>query len=404
MEVMMVEVITPTADPDRGGFGVRVHGIVSMLGEFADVRVVITESSDGHPVPGVEYVHLPSQDTFRTRIQRMRTYYRLDFPKRNHQEPPDVVFVESLELLGLHQYGPRVPLVLDEHNVYWNLLRYEMTNAPFFRGWIGRRGAVRRLLIPRLLERAKRYEVSAIRRSVRTLVTSETDREAILEECPDAASKLRVLPSCVDVQRISPLPDPGDARSVVFVGDFNYVPNREAAEFIVRTLAPKLPHARFLLVGPNREPGRLAPNVVATGYAPDLSAVFLAAAICIAPLARGSGTRIKILTYLAAARPVVTTSKGCEGLPVEDGRHLLIRDNPRDFIAAVGELLEDPERRRRLGAEGRKLVESKFDWRVQVPYLRELTSEILDGPSKATDRGPVGFGGSCEQGGSGAPV
>jgi glycosyltransferase involved in cell wall biosynthesis len=347
-----------------------------MFSTFAEVEVVLTDWLDGPKVPGVTYRSVRLRDSPRTRLRRLGTYYRTDFPRRRLSSPPDLCVVESLDLLGLHQYGSAVPIILDEHNVYWHLLRYELVNAPFFQGWIGRRRAIQRLLIPGLLERAKRFEVRAIRRSARTLVTSEADREAVLEECPDAASKVRVMPNCVDVQRIGPFPDPTESRNVVFVGDFNYVPNREAAEFILRVLAPRQPKARFLLVGPNREPKAEAPNVLATGHAPDLSAILREATVCIAPLVHGSGTRIKILTYLAAARPVVATTKACEGLPVEDGRHLLIRDDPTEFGDAVRELLEDPHSRHRLGAQGRELVESMFDWRAQVSALRNLVAEV----------------------------
>src|SRR6266516_498944 len=225
---MKVEIITPNADPDRGGFGSRVHGIVSMFSQFADVRVVVTDPVNGNRVPGVEYVEVPLSNSLRTRIGRMRRYYRRDFPARKSSPPPDLVVVESLDLIGLHQYGPRVPMVLDEHNVYWNLLDYEMENAPFFQGWLGRRSAIRRVMKPRLLERAKRYEIEAIRRSARTLVA----------ECPDAEGRVRVLPNCADLQRIPALPDPGNSRTVAFIGDFNYIPNREAAEFVFHTLAP----------------------------------------------------------------------------------------------------------------------------------------------------------------------
>ena len=373
---MLIEIITTNADPERGGFGNRVHGLVSMFSQFADVRVVLTDWAGGARVPGVTYTSIPLKDTVRTKVHRLRAYYRADFPRRAPVDPPDFVVVESLDLLGLHQYGPGVPMILDEHNVYWNLLRYEIPNAPFFRGPIGRRAFVRRRLIPSLLARAKRFEVQAIRDSRRTFVTSDEDQREVLAEVPDAAPKLHVLPNCVDVQRIPALPDDPASRNVLFVGDFNYVPNREAAEFISRTLAPGLPEAQLLLVGADPPADAVGSNVAATGRVPDLLKILQGASVCIAPLTHGSGTRIKILTYLAAARPVVATAKACEGLPVRDGHHLLIRDDPREFRAAIQELLEDSEHRRRLGATGRQLVESKFDWRVHVPYLRDLVSQV----------------------------
>jgi glycosyltransferase involved in cell wall biosynthesis len=215
-------------------------------------------------------------------------------------------------------------------------------------------------------------------------VTSEVDRLAIVKESPELAPKIRVLPNTVDVQRIPAMPDPPGSRDVLFVGDFNYVPNQEAAEFVSRSLAPSIPSARFLLVGSSPPPDPRRPsNVTVTGRIPDLHRVLQTAAVCIAPLFHGSGTRVKILTYLAAARPVVATSKACEGLPVLDGVHLIIRDDPTEFQDAVENLLGDPEARRQLGMGGRELVESELDWRVHVPLLKEISAEVCS-ESRAT--------------------
>ena len=382
---MLVEVITSNDDPDRGGFGARVHGIVSMFSRFADVRVVRTDSLEGPRIPGVEYEDIPLHDGLRTRLGRLRTYYRTRFPRREPVESPDLVVVESLDLLGLHQFGPRVPLVLDEHNVYWNLLTYQLADAPFFRGWFGRTALHRQWFVDRLLDRARRFEVRAIRASARILVTSDIDRRAIVADCPDASSRVHVLPNCVDAERFLALPEQPDSRDVVFVGDFNYVPNREAAEFVSRTLAPGIPRARFLLVGSNPPDAPDRPsNVVATGRVPDLRPVLRDAAVCIAPLAHGSGTRIKILTYLASGRPVVATTKACEGLPVLDGVHLLIRDDPGEFRDAVRGLLDDPTARGSLASRGRELVASKLDWKVHVPWLREFATEVCSGAGVTT--------------------
>jgi len=374
---MRVEVITPDADPDHGGFGGRVHGLISMFSRFADVRVVLTSWFAGPRIPGVDYREMPLHDNVLTRLGRLKTHYRTRFPRRETADRPDLVVVESLDLLGLHQYGRDVPMILDEHNVYWDLLGYDIVNAPFFRGWLGRRDAVRGWLIPRQLDRARRFEIQAIRDSSRTLVTSETDRATILAGAPESAPKVRVLPNTIDTERIRALPDASESRNVLFVGDFNYVPNQEAAEFVSLVLAPNLPSARFLLVGSNPPSGSVgAPNVVAPGRVPDLQETLRDAAVCIAPLRHGSGTRVKILTYLAAARPVVATTKAVEGLPVIDGVHLLVRDDPAEFREAVGRLLDDPKTRRALGVRGRDLVESKFDWRVHVPWLREFSAEV----------------------------
>ena len=373
---MKVEVITFDADPDHGGFGTRVHGLVRMLSRFCDVRVVLTDWFGGPRVPGVEYEELPLKDTAGSRLRRLRTYYKTDFPDRTARDGPDVAIVESLDLLGLHQYGEGVPLILDEHNIYWELLRYEIYNSPFFKTWFGRRRLVQGWLAPRLLARARAFEVDAIRRAARTLVTSESDRSVLLAAVPEVEDRVRVLPNCVDLDRFPSGGSPPETNDVVFVGTYSYVPNRDAAVFVSQALAPEIPSARFVLVGKDAPEAARGPNVVRTGYVADLQQVLDRAAICIAPLTQGSGTRLKVLTYLAAGKPVVATSKACDGLEVVDGVHVIIRDDREGMVAAIRELLEDPDRRRELGEAGRDLVRAKYDWRAHVGRLKEFISEV----------------------------
>ena len=75
--------------------------------------------------------------------------------------------------------------------------------------------------------------------------------------------------------------------------------------------------------------------------------------------------------------PVVTTSKGAEGLAVVHGDHLLIADDPREFAAATVRLLRDAELSVALGARGRDLVRARYTWSVQGARLRDLVRELL---------------------------
>lgn len=377
---MKVEIITFDANPDHGGFGTRVHGIVSIFSQFADVTVVRTDWTQGPALPGVRYEDVLLREGLRSKLRRLQTYYKTDFPRRVTTEPPDFTLVESLDLMGLHQYGEAVPLVLDEHNVYWDLLRYEMVNAPFFKGRWGRRPLIRRWLLPRLLRRAKAFEVTALRRAAHTLVTSETDRRLILEELPELQGRVHVLPNCVDLARIPSSKEEVETNRVLFVGNYNYVPNREAALYIAQSLAPALSEAEFVLVGADPPSGGLyGQNVVAPGYVEDLQGTLNTSALCIAPLTQGSGTRLKILTYLGAGKAVVATTKACEGLEVRDDVHLLIRDDGEGFRAAIRALLSDRDLRQRLASEGRRLVETTYDWRVYVEWGRGFAREVQEG-------------------------
>src|SRR5213078_3725428 len=100
------------------------------------------------------------------------------------------------------------------------------------------------------------------------------------------------------------------------------------------------------------------------------------AACYVVPLRVGGGTRLKILDAWAMGKAVVSTSVGCEGLVAEDGRNILIGDDPDSFARAVCAVLRDAPLRLRLGAEGRRTVERHYSWdgigESMLPLYRSL--------------------------------
>jgi glycosyltransferase involved in cell wall biosynthesis len=69
-----------------------------------------------------------------------------------------------------------------------------------------------------------------------------------------------------------------------------------------------------------------------------------------------------ILTAWALATPVVATRLAVRGLICEHSQNLLIAKSPGEFSSAVTALLEDRERRERIGAAGRTHVMRHYSW------------------------------------------
>ena len=93
---------------------------------------------------------------------------------------------------------------------------------------------------------------------------------------------------------------------------------------------------------------QLDDSVHLSGYVDDIRPVIAGAAVCVVPLRQGSGTRLKILEAMALGTPVVSTSKGAEGLDVTPGHDILIADEPAEFANQVIRLLRDAALRERL--------------------------------------------------------
>jgi sugar transferase (PEP-CTERM/EpsH1 system associated) len=263
--------------------------------------------------------------------------------------------------------GP-CPVVLFEHNVEHQI-------------WRRLAGVEHRPLRRALLEiewrKMRRYERRTVARARRTVAVSETDRARLAAAAPGAA--VHAIDTGVDTTYFRPGATPEEPASLAFVGAMDWYPNEEAVLHFTSRVLPlihaEVPEVRLTVVG--RNPGAavraLAPGVRVTGTVDDVRPYLDAAAVVVVPLRIGGGTRLKIFEALAMAKAVVSTTVGAEGLPVASGEHLELADDPASFARAVIELLRRPERRRALGAAGRRLVEGRYSWAaIAHTFEREL--------------------------------
>lgn len=213
-----------------------------------------------------------------------------------------------------------------------------------------------------------------------SIVTSERDAAALARDVD--RSKVLVVPNCADL-RHAPLPETGNGAPVLlFVGHMDYLPNADAAVWLVREIFPRLraafPRARLLVVG-----GELPRDVVASngvdvaGVVPDVRPYYSQADVAIVPLRAGGGTRLKILEAMAMGRPVVSTALGAEGLAVRHDEHLLLAESTAELADAVGTLIRDADRRRRLVTAARAFVERHHSWRAAGDRLCAAYEALL---------------------------
>jgi glycosyltransferase involved in cell wall biosynthesis len=218
-------------------------------------------------------------------------------------------------------------------------------------------------------------------------LAAQVDRIVVpsaLDAKRSALPNVTVIPNSYPRPR-RPAGDPSAGRSpvVLFQGRFEYPPNMDGAQWLATAIAPHIraavPPAEVRLVGrPIAGVAQLhQPGVVTVvGQVPSMEEELGRASVAVVPLRFGGGTRVKILESFAHRVPVVSTTLGAEGLDVEDGVHLLLADDPREFAAATVRLLGDPRLRTRLteAAEARYL--DRYDGRVADEGVRRLVDEF----------------------------
>ncbi|MFY8199474.1 MAG: glycosyltransferase [Pirellula staleyi] len=210
-------------------------------------------------------------------------------------------------------------------------------------------------------------ELAICRRMDLNLVCSDVDAQAYRRLCP--SGHYEVIPNGVDTQYFQPdTTILGEANSLVFTGAMNYYPNEQASLFFCQQILPRIqaPKAQVILVGrhPTLQVRALHDGcrVVVTGGVNDVRPFVHRGQVFVVPLLHGSGTRLKILEAFAMGKAVVSTSIGAAGLPVTDGRELILADTPEHFAKSIDDLLADPARRNALGRAARDFVVTRFDW------------------------------------------
>jgi glycosyltransferase involved in cell wall biosynthesis len=211
---------------------------------------------------------------------------------------------------------------------------------------------------------------------------------------------VQVVPNAVDVPPVGKRVR-GDGVSLLLVGNLTYGPNADAARILAESVLPAVQRrlgssARVTLVGPvDARVERLrAPGIEVTGFVPDLVPSYAAAAAVVVPLRVGGGTRIKLLEAFAHGVPVVASRAAAAGLEVAHERHLLLADDPDEVAAAVERLVSDAPLARRLAAEGRRLVETRYSTGVALEAARELFRQAAErgqaiSPRSSRSRSPA---------------
>jgi glycosyltransferase involved in cell wall biosynthesis len=133
-------------------------------------------------------------------------------------------------------------------------------------------------------------------------------------------------------------------------------------ERIAPTLLKRRHDLEFAYIGRGLPSCPLVKDVHFMGEVEDMRPYLQGATVCIAPIYHGSGTRVKVLDYLASRVAVVSTTKGVEGIDdLIDGENIIIRDDVEGFENAILDLLDDEQKRLKIAQKGYDLVRKNYN-------------------------------------------
>jgi len=249
----------------------------------------------------------------------------------------------------------------------------------------------------RLLGMVEQFERAVYQKAAYVNAVTEGIRTALIETKGVSRERVLFLPNGVDTEVYRPAePDVllarrlglQDKKIVLYGGTHGYAHGLEYALHAARLLADE-PDIHFLFLGDGSEKPSLTRlahdlnlgNVTFLDPVPEREMVrFLSIALCglvpqrDVPLFRGNRPA-KMFSIMGCARPVVFAGRG-EGATIVEQAGAGLVTTPEDaqsLVVAIQRLSRDPELAAILGRNGRKYVEERLSWRMNVrDWLAQL--------------------------------
>jgi polysaccharide biosynthesis protein PslH len=311
------------------------------------------------------------------------------------ETPFDVVHADQTAMAQYALYaqaqsaarGQRLRALLDQHNAMYLLVARQ---AQYERG-------PARLIWQREARLFRRYELGLLRAFDHVLWVTEEDLEAAArlaaaegDEGAFDRARNTAVPICVDPAGVQPVAPAAEAKEILHLGTMFWPPNVEGVlwfgeEVLPRVLA-ELPNAHLTVAGKGPPPAVQAladpgspvyGHVDVAGFVRDAGPLLQQTGAFIVPVRAGGGMRVKIVDGWQWALPVVSTTIGAEGIATRDGENILLADKAEAFAAAVVRLLRDDALAAALRENGRRWVETHYNWRTVYPAAIDPVYERL---------------------------
>lgn len=305
------------------------------------------------------------------------------------QRPFDVVHVEHLRgIASMRQIAHTFPLVWDAVDCISLLSKHTIASGPS--------RAVRAVALLEH-ERTRRYEGKTLGQLRHTVVTSERDRQAMIEllrtythdltsDDEELGAGISVIPNGVDLEYFHPLQVERRRFNLVFSGKMSYHANVATALYLYDQIMPLIwqhrPEATLTIVGskPPKTIQALAndPRVEVTGFVDDLRPYVGRAEVMLSPMVYSVGIQNKVLEAMALGTPVVVAAQAAAALGTQAGRDLLVATSAQEFADATLRLMDDAGLRMSLSQHGRVYVEQQHDWHAVTSRLVDVYQQAIN--------------------------
>lgn len=286
------------------------------------------------------------------------------------KESFDVIHTETFYVMP-HVPQTRTPIVLVEQTVEFQVYKHFVDSLPIF---------IRPFLYIDIAK-LRFWEAYYWKRAALMATVSEQDKKIVVQEEPNL-DPIVVPNGAGEDMIIDRLPAKNSTnQTLLFQGNFSWLQNIEAANYLIENILPKLkqkfPSITLIIAGQHATKIRKTENAIIQDIqSNDIESVkrlYRESSLFLAPIFGPGGTRLKILAAMSCGLPVISTKTGISGLEVEDRKHVLVANNPQEFVDAVQLALENKPLYDTLRKNAFHLVHTTYNWetiakRLEVAY------------------------------------
>jgi glycosyltransferase involved in cell wall biosynthesis len=300
--------------------------------------------------------------------------------------PPDLLFLIALTM---RRKGTR--FLFDHHDLVPELFESRFEGGP---------GLLRKVSVG--------LEKATFRASDAVISTNESYRRAAIERGGLPPDRVRVVRSAPDLTKFVPVaPQPELKRGKPFLACYLGVMGpQDGVDYALRALAHLHHdlgrddlHTTFIgggdafddCVALSKELG-LEDVVDFTGRVPDetVQAYLSTADVCLSPDPKNPLNDVssmnKVVEYMAMSRPLVSFELIEARVTAQDAAVYAPANDEKAFGRLVGELLDDPGARERMGRIGRRRVEDALSWEVSKGNLLAAYEDLLRRPLRRREK------------------
>lgn len=291
------------------------------------------------------------------------------------KEKYDLIIASALTMASYHKAFGNIKAVFEEMEV-----------GGFFEKAYSETNALSRVRNRLTWLKLKGYLSDLLKSFAVCTVASEKEKNIFLETFPQHGNRIMVIPNCIELSEYQAYHPDRKQNHLVFSGSFRYIANYQAMVWFLEKVYPlilkSVSNTQLLITGDHADlPLPMTTNVHLTGYVEDIKSLIASCDVSIVPIWSGGGTRLKILEAMALGTPVVSTSKGAEGLSALDGTSILIADEAEKFASSVIRLLQDRQYGKQLASNAFQLVKERYDWAQIMPGFLQMIEKVTAGSS-----------------------